>query len=115
MFALTRQERLVVIFFIVILFTGTVFHYFSKKNPQINRFLSVLDNERLYHRLDLNQASYEELVSLPLIGPAMANRIMAYREENGPFTDLEQIKNVQGIGPSNYRKISGLLKIPRKK
>ena len=48
----------------------------------------------------INAASAGELETLPHIGPALAARIVAYREENGAFTSLEDLDNVSGIGPS---------------
>ena len=48
--------------------------------------------------LDLNRAAAEELAGLPGIGEVLAERIVAYREEHGPFTSVEELLNVSGIG-----------------
>ena len=48
--------------------------------------------------LDLNRATVEELMGLPGIGPALAARIVAFREEHGPFTSVEELLQVPGIG-----------------
>ena len=48
--------------------------------------------------LDLNQATKEELESLPGIGPGKAEDILTYRETFGPFTSLDELLEVEGIG-----------------
>lgn len=50
-------------------------------------------------RVAINQASQGELEALPGIGPSLAQRIVAYRETHGPFTNLESLAAVPGIGP----------------
>ena len=56
--------------------------------------------------LDLNAATVEELDELPGIGPALAERIVAWREENGPFAGPEDIQAVSGIGPATAEAIA---------
>ena len=55
--------------------------------------------------LDLNEATLAELDELPGIGPALAQRILDWREENGPFTDRSDVLAVSGIGPAIYEAI----------
>lgn len=50
-------------------------------------------------RVQINRATAEELQSLPGIGPVIAERIVTYREENGPFRTFEDLENVSGVGP----------------
>lgn len=50
-------------------------------------------------RVDINHASAEELDAVPGIGPALAQRIVAYRRANGPFARVEDLTRVPGIGP----------------
>lgn len=64
------------------------------------------DNKDL---ININTASAEELDSLPGIGPTLAQRIIAYREENGPFQTIEDIVNVSGIGSSTFENIKDLI------
>ena len=49
--------------------------------------------------IDINAAAATELEAVPGIGPALAARIVAYREENGPFTSLDEVADVAGITP----------------
>ena len=61
--------------------------------------------------LSLNSATLAQLDTLPGIGPVMANRIFAYRKLNGPFTLLEDLKKVSGIGDATFAEISKLVRI----
>jgi competence protein ComEA len=56
--------------------------------------------------ISLNNATLEQLESLPGVGPAMASRIIEHREAIGSFSDLTQLKDVSGIGDKLYAKIS---------
>jgi competence protein ComEA len=51
-------------------------------------------------RIDLDRASAEELARLPRVGPGLAARIVADREEHGPFGSLEALGRVAGVGPT---------------
>jgi competence protein ComEA len=55
--------------------------------------------------VNINEATQEELDSLPGIGPGLAQRIIDYREANGPFLSVEQVTEVPGIGPSKFEEI----------
>lgn len=60
--------------------------------------------------IDVNSADSETLQKLPGIGPAYAERIIAYRQENGPFTELEQLIKIKGIGKKRLEKMLPYLK-----
>ena len=59
-----------------------------------------------YPPVDLNTATAEELEVLSGIGPVIARRIVAYREEHGPFAAVEDLLQVSGIGEATLKKIS---------
>ncbi|MEB1808154.1 MAG: helix-hairpin-helix domain-containing protein [Bacillaceae bacterium] len=56
-------------------------------------------------KININQATAEELQKLPGIGPAKATAIIAYRDENGPFQTVDDLQNVSGIGPKSIEKM----------
>jgi len=62
-------------------------------------------------RIDINRAQASELEQLPGIGPALARRIVQYREAWGPFTAVEDILEVPGIGPAKFNAIKDLIKV----
>lgn len=55
--------------------------------------------------IDLNTASVTELEELPGVGPSIAARIVEHRERNGPFTSVEGLLEVSGIGPATLEEI----------
>ncbi len=61
--------------------------------------------------VNINTATLEELDGLPGIGPTTAQKILDYREANGPFSVIEDIQNVSGIGPSTFDEIKELITV----
>ena len=55
--------------------------------------------------ININRADALELQLLPSIGPALAERILAHRQEHGHFTTLDDLDAVKGIGPKTIQKI----------
>jgi len=55
--------------------------------------------------LDLNAGTQADLEALPGIGPVLAGRIIAYRQNHGPFPQIEDLQKVSGIGPKNLEQI----------
>src|SRR5215207_4381869 len=61
--------------------------------------------------ININFASLAELDLLPGIGPTTGQKIIDYREQNGPFLTTEDIINVSGIGPGTYERIKDLITV----
>lgn len=61
--------------------------------------------EEVSFPLDINQADSQALQALPGIGEVLAGRIIAYRDENGPFSSPDQLMNVEGIGEKRLEAI----------
>jgi len=60
-------------------------------------------------RININTATEDELQTLPRIGPAMAAKIVQYREENGRFDSIEALKKVKGIGAKTYERLERMI------
>ncbi|MGO4692298.1 helix-hairpin-helix domain-containing protein [Glaciibacter sp. 2TAF33] len=62
-------------------------------------------------KVNLNSAAAAELELLPRIGPAMAQRIIDYREANGRFTSVQELRNVTGIGEKTFDGLKDLVTV----
>lgn len=65
--------------------------------------------EKLVFPVNINTADSELLQLLPGVGPAIAERIIAYREEYGNFSRTEEIMNVSGIGEKTFEKMKDMI------
>lgn len=61
--------------------------------------------------LDLNAATVEQLDTLPGVGPVTAAAIVAWRQANGKFTSVDQLADVDGIGPARLEKLRALVRV----
>lgn len=63
-------------------------------------------------RVAVNRATISDLEGLPGVGPVLAGRIVAYRDQNGPFATVEDLLQVPGIGEAKLAAIRDLIVIP---
>jgi competence protein ComEA len=61
--------------------------------------------------VNINTASLQELDTLPGIGPVLAQRILDYRAANGPFGTVEDLQQLEGLGPGIFEKIKDLVTV----
>ena len=64
--------------------------------------------------VNLNTATSKDLETLPGIGAKTAERIVEYRQKNGPFKKVEDLMNVQGIGEKSFLKLKAQLTVATK-
>ena len=76
--------------------------------PELPRSNSAGPSEKI----SINTASAPELERLPGIGPVLAQRIVEYREQNGPYQRLEDLLEVEGIGPSKLESLRDYVQVP---
>lgn len=66
---------------------------------------NVVEGNSYGSKVNINKATQTELETLTGIGPSMASKIIEYRNKNGRFDKIEDLKNVPGIGESKYESI----------
>ena len=72
----------------------------------------IEDNKKGENRMiNINTAMQTELETLPGIGPSTALKIINYREDNGKFNSIEEIKQVPGIGDSKFSNIKDMIEV----
>ena len=62
-------------------------------------------------KVNINTANEEELSALPGIGPVIAERIIEYRDKNGPFKSTEEITKIKGVGDKTFQKLKDFIAI----
>ena len=116
------QERgLIFLVAIGLVITGVVLFFQNTRSPSLAspgpidisgvRVLvpTFLDADEVDARINLNTASAGALTELPGIGEVLAGRIVAYREEHGPFQTLDEVKEISGIGDGLVERIRDLV------
>ena len=71
----------------------------------------IFGKENETGKVNINTAKQTELETLPGIGPTIALRIIEYRKENGEFTDIEELKEIEGIGEAKWEQIKDFVEI----
>lgn len=83
-------------------------HYSLTEQLVANQVISVGQKSK-EKKISINSASKEELMSLRGVGEVMADRIITYRNENGGFSKLDELKNVKGIGDKVFLNIKDFI------
>ncbi len=76
-----------------------------------SKILYTAEEEAENFVVNINTADIDEIAELPNIGESIAERIIAYRNENGGFKSVDEIKNVSGIGDKTYEEIKNSISI----
>lgn len=80
-------------------------------NSKLETNSNVLNSNDLNGLVNINKATVAELDRLPGVGPAIAQKIIDYRQEKGGFVSVEEIKLVSGIGDKMFENIKDLIEI----
>ena len=62
-------------------------------------------------KININKATVSELTSIPGVGNSTAEKIVSYRDKNGKFSSIEDVKNVSGIGDAKYEKLKDYITV----
>jgi competence protein ComEA len=112
-FEISRTEKYVILFAVFLGILASGFLYFKKTRDRpelsVGSFgekkspLTAIEKKiRLSRMININTAGKRDFEKLPGIGPVIAGRIVSYRDENGPFLDINGLKEVKGIGPAKF-------------
>ncbi len=103
---MTRKERLILSVLLVVIIIGIGFAlYYDKRPIPVSKGYESTSNPPesiVSFPLDLNTASTRDLEAVKGIGPVKAQAIVAYREQQGGFRRVEDLLDVNGIGPVTY-------------
>ena len=83
----------------------------SKSGDNIIIEENTVSSNNSTQTININKATEKEFETLPGIGPSLASKIIEYRNQNGKFGSIEDIKNVNGIGDNKYEKIKDLITV----
>lgn len=87
--------------------------YIPNKNEKIDEYIienngeGIVENvkDKTSSKININKADLQELCNLPGVGVSLARRIIEYRNENGVFRVVEDLKNVSGIGEKKFESL----------
>ena len=89
----------------------------ASKEAQVKKQTTVQNlpenNANKFALIDINSANEEELQLIPRIGPVLAQRIIQFRQKNGQFGRIEEVRQVKGIGKATFKKISPYISVKR--
>lgn len=108
---LSRQEKICVVIFFLIVFTGLIYKTIVSRYPHIENIVNVMDNEAFYPKVNINTVDYDRLNLIPGIGEYTASRIISYRDRVDEIKSLDEIAQLPGIYPENFKRFKPYLAI----
>ncbi|MGA2066566.1 MAG: helix-hairpin-helix domain-containing protein [Thermoguttaceae bacterium] len=111
-FRLLRRADQVVVALLVLAALAAAVAWWISQGGWRSRLIEVdrAEPESAAFQVDINAADWPELVQLPGVGKALAQRIVESRHTRGPFVDNEDLRRVRGIGPKTLENIRPYLR-----
>ena len=112
------QMKMLTVLAVITILTGSYtfirdFYLLPSRAPRPWR-VDVYPDRQAALLLDLNTAPSDSLELVPGIGPALAKRIIDYREAHGAFAAVDSLVNINGIGPSKLRQMASYFMVKGK-
>lgn len=109
---LNRYWTLLIILLVAAIVIGGIVAWcrYSPSQP-VEISIPQVGEEQERQKIDINRAEVRQLKTLPGIGDILAQRIVDYRQENGPFHDTSELTEVAGIGTGRYEQIKDLITV----
>ena len=83
----------------------------SANLSRLELYIPEVGEEEQPQKINLNRAEVWLLEALPGIGETLAQRIIDYRQQNGPFNNIKELMKVAGIGTTTYEQIKHLITV----
>lgn len=118
---MNEKEKIVLIFLSIFFILGSLLAFFNKKKDKYFDFSKRISTQQIFgaeklieekfQLININEASEEELISLPGIGKKIAQRIIEYRKKKGKFKNQSELLKIKGISKKRLAKIENLIEV----
>ena len=108
MIALTRQERVVLVFLTGLALFGLGLNFAVKISIRPETYIVEEDS---FAKIDINGVDYSGLAEIKGISPKLARKIIDFRDKNGPIRELEELKKIKGVGDYRLRRLKEYLTV----
>ncbi len=105
---MTRREMAAALFVVAAVAAGNLISFLHKKVSFHRVFLKPAAD---YGKVNVNTADARILSDIPGIGVKLAERIIEFRRENGPFGSIEDIRTIKGLGKTKFEHIQGSITV----
>jgi type II secretory pathway component PulK len=106
MFLFTPHERRAILFIAAVFFSGICLDIVFKIRPPLYQRLNILDEPLSEAKIDINRATYEQLLTVPGLGASTAARIIYSRQEKGRFNSLDELRKIKRFSSRMFDRAS---------